>query len=416
MGRRRGLFSGFIYSFGAKRIMRKDWWMMGLAALTVLSCSMEGVSRRPEGNREDVWQGPGMNVGSKEVCYITCFDYPDGYDWRTDPQKGSVKCSLVVFADGLPMMKVPVGDTCQVSPDPDRHRIIDGHLYTDYCTGTEMVIKRDGKTILRYPGCENICGMLVKDDSLYTLGHQNQGEGFVYRRNGRVILERPSGGTFGRLHCDAGHICFAFTEPIISEKETFERYYHCMEEDVTQTALRDDIKKVWDIISYNGEVCYIASLKGVEKPVLFLGGAMNAMVMPEGAEPLSFRMMAGEDHLFWEGLFIASDNTVASALWFSPERCIAFEEGMVANSCFVSGDGICCAFNPAALGGVIYRAGEEFAMPAGYAAMGPCCGAMVNGILHVGLSSLDGGCPKVWKDGKLDPLDICGYIASVSAY
>lgn len=398
--------------------MDTKWWMMGLAALTVLSCGVEELNRRPEINRDDLWTGPGMHAGSdsKEMCYITCFDYPEDYDWRTDPQKGSVKCSLVVFADGLPMMKVPVGDAYEVSPDPDMHRMIDGHLYTGYCTGLETVIKKDGKTLLRYPGSENICGMVVKDDSLYTLGHPRQGEGFVYRKNGKVILERPAGRTFGRLHRDSDRICFAFTEPVISEKETIERYYHCADGNVTQAAVRDDVKKVWDIMSYNGEVCYIASLKGVEKPVLFMDGIMNALAMPEDTEPLSFRMMAGEEHLFWEGLFVASDNTIASALWLRPGHCISFEEGMVANSCIVSGDGICCAFNPASLRGIIYRGGEEFFMPWGYTVMGTSCGAVVNGIFHVGLSSQEGERPIIWKDGETEPLDICGYIASVSAY
>ena len=398
--------------------MRKNRWVMGLAALAVISCGIEEVGRRPDGNREDVWTGPGMNPGSdsKEVCHITCFDYPDGYDWRTDPQKGSVKCSLVVFADGLPMMKVPVGDAYEVSPDPDMHRMIDGHLYTDYCTDAEIVIKKDGKTVLRYQGCENICGMIVENDTLYTLGHPRQGKGFTFRKNGEVILERSSGRTFGRLHRDDGRICFAFTEPIISENESIERYYHCTDGKVTQTALRDDVKKVWDIMSYNGEVCYIASLKVVEKPVLFLDGIMNALVMPQDAEPLSFRMIAGDEHLFWEGLLKAPDNTVASVLWFRPGQYMAFADGMVANSCIVSGDGICCAFNPAALRGVIYRAGEEYFMPWDYAVMGTACGAVVNGILHIGLSSVEGGQPMIWKDGKLDTLDICGYIASVSVY
>ena len=398
--------------------MRKDWWMMGLAALAVVSCGIEEVSGRQEINREDVWTGPGMHIGStsKEVSYVTCLDYPDGYDWRTDPEKGSVKCSLVVFADGLPMMKVAVGDAYEVSPDPDMHRMIDGHLYTDYCTGSETVIKKDGKTILRYAGSENICGMLVKDDTLYTLGHPRHAEGFIYRKNGEIILERSSGKTFGRLQYEGDRICFAFTEPVISEKETIERYYHCTDGHVVQTAVRDDVKKVWDIISFNGEICYIASLKGVEKPVLFMEGRMNALVMPEKTEPLSFRMMTGGEHLFWEGLFIASDNTVASALWLRPGQFTSFKDGMVANSCIVSGDGICCAFNPTSLRGVIYRGGEEFFMPWDYAVMGTSCSAVVNGILHIGLSSLKGEQPMMWKDGDLEPLDVCGYIASVSVF
>jgi hypothetical protein len=47
--------------------------------------------------------------------------------------------------------------------------------------------------------------------------------------------------------------------------------------------------------------------------------------------------------------------------------------------------------------------------------MGAGCGAVANGIFHLGLSSLEGGCPKLWKDGKLELLEIHGYIASVTA-
>lgn len=398
--------------------MGKNLWIAGLTAMVAVSCGVEEISRRPDVNREDVWTGPGIDAGSgsKEVCYVTGFDYPKGYDWRTDPEKGSVKCSLVVFADGLPMMKIPVGDEYEVSPDPDMHRMIEGHLYTDYCTGKETVIKKDGRTILRYPGCENICGMTVKDDTVHTLGHSRQGEGFIYRKNGEIILKRSTGKTFGRLHRDGDRVCFAFIEPVVSEEESIERYYHYADGDIIQTALRDDVKKVWDIISYKGEVCYIASLKGVDRPVLFMDGIMNALTMPEDMNPLSFRLIAGEDSLFWEGLLTSEDGFVSSALWLRPGHCISFEDGMVANSCFVYGSGIYCAFNPASLGGVIYRAGEEFVMPGGYTVMGTDCGAVVEGIFHIGLSSQDGGNPKIWKDGRTETLDICGYIASVSVH
>ena len=92
-------FQRIIPSFGAKRIMKKLWMMICVAA--VFSCGMEEVSRRPEGNREDIWTRPGMSAGDPErgVCYVTAFDYPDDYDWRADREKGSVKCSLTVFAD-----------------------------------------------------------------------------------------------------------------------------------------------------------------------------------------------------------------------------------------------------------------------------------------------------------------------------
>ena len=39
----------------------------------------------------------------------------------------------MVFADGVPMLRLPVGEGHEVSADPDMHEIIDGHLYTVFC-------------------------------------------------------------------------------------------------------------------------------------------------------------------------------------------------------------------------------------------------------------------------------------------
>lgn len=407
-----------IPSFGAKRIMRNWCVMIGIAAL--VSCGIEEVSRRPEENREDIWIRPEMNSGdgSREVCYVTAFDYPDDYDWRADREKGSVKCSLTVFADGVPMMKVPVGDMYEVSSDPDMHRMIDGHLYTDYSTDCETVIKKDGKTVLRYTGREMICGMLVEGDTLYTLGHPRQGEGFTFRKNGKTVLARPAGRTFGRLHRDNGNICFAFTEPVLSEDGDMERYHHYSDGNIVQTAVRDDIKKVWDIYSYKGEICWAASLTGIDRPVLFKDGTLNSMIMFDGYSPLTLSILEGEDVLYLEGILTSPDLALVSAFWDSPGHIMSPEDGYVASSRCISGDGMSLVFNPVygSGKGLIFRCGEEMAMPAGYSVMGLSCAAVADGILHIGLSSQEGGRPMIWKDGQTVFLDISGYIASVSVY
>lgn len=407
-----------IPSFGAKRIMRNWCVMIGIAAL--VSCGIEEVSRRPEENREDIWIRPEMNSGdgSREVCYVTAFDYPDDYDWRADREKGSVKCSLTVFADGVPMMKVPVGDMYEVSSDPDMHRMIDGHLYTDYSTDCETVIKKDGKTVLRYTGREMICGMLVEGDTLYTLGHPRQGEGFTFRKNGKTVLARPAGRTFGRLHRDNGNICFAFTEPVLSEDGDMERYHHYSDGNIVQTAVRDDIKKVWDIYSYKGEICWAASLTGIDRPVLFKDGTLNSMIMFDGYSPLTLSILEGEDVLYLEGILTSPDLALVSAFWDSPGHIMSPEDGYVASSRCISGDGVSLVFNPVygSGKGLIFRCGEEMAMPAGYSVMGLSCAAVADGILHIGLSSQEGGRPMIWKDGQTVFLDISGYIASVSVY
>jgi hypothetical protein len=395
-------------------------WLMILAAGLVASCGIEEVSRRPGAGRDDVWTGPGMNVGSsgKEVSYVTAFAYPEGYDWKTDREKGSVKCSLTVFADGIPMMKIPVGDEYEVSSDPDMHRMLEGHLYTDYSTDSETVIKRDGKTVIRYPGREMICGIIADGEDVYTLGHPRKGEGFAYRKNGEVILQRSVGRSFGRLYRDDASICFSFCEPVVSSEETLERYYHVRDGEVSQEALREDVRKVWDMVSVGGEISYIASVTGIERPVLCKEGELSALILPRDSTPLSINMMAYGESVFFKGVFTSAEITLASAIWFRPGHCVWFDDGMTASSCCISGDGICCTFNPKSSSdsGRVYRFGDMMQLPSGYAVMGEECAAVARGILHIGLSSLEGGKPAIWQDGDVRTLDVNGFVASVSTH
>ena len=137
--------------------------MLSVISLVITSCGISEIEtgRRPSGGNN--WRNPSFSIdtsaNARKVCYVTGLDYPEGYDWRSDSENGTVKCSLVVFADGVPAMKVAVGNEYHISPDPDMHRIINGHLYTDFSTDDETIIKKDGQEIFRYPGREMICGM-----------------------------------------------------------------------------------------------------------------------------------------------------------------------------------------------------------------------------------------------------------------
>ena len=394
--------------------------MLVAAVLMTVSCGLEEVSRRPQNGAGEVWFGPGINVGKndpeKKTVYVTAVEYPDGYDWRADVEKGSVKCSLVVYADDVPVMKVPAGDEYEVSPDPDMHRMSDGHLYTDYSTDSETVIKKDGKEIFRYSGREMICGLLTEGEDVYTLGHPRRGEGFTYRKNGDVIVERNGGRSFASLYRDGTSICFAFCEPILSQKDTLYRYYHVSDGNVSQTAVREDIRKVWDVISHEGEVCYLASVTGVSSPVLFRSGTMVALDMPQNSEMLACRLMAEDGHICVEGLYVRPGRSVTSGLWDEAGRSDLFDEGMTVSSICMNGDGVCCVLNGASsrLKGLIYRYGEVSDMPAGYASVGSDPAMVVDGIFHVGLSSLSGDRPMIWRDGRMTQLDINGFISTIS--
>ena len=274
--------------------------------LAAVSCGLSELGDTSRGNQGGIWTGPGLDIGKDDpespVCYVTAFDYRDGYDWVSDVEKGTVKCSLTVFADGVPMMKIPVGDEYEISSDPDMHRMIDRHVYSDFSTARETVVRKDGKELFRFDGREAIVGLLVDSTDVYTLGHPRVGDGFVYRKNGEILLSREKGRSFGRLQRDGKDICFAFSEPVKSQTEVLERCYHVRNGVVTQEALREDVKKVWDVASFRGKVCYVADVVGLRSPVLFMDDGMEALDLPENLEMKTCRLTISSESFCIEGI------------------------------------------------------------------------------------------------------------------
>lgn len=366
-----------------------------------------------------IWGGPLDNPSAgalEQVCYMTAFDYQKGYDWKSDPSKESVRCSLVVYADGKMIMKVPVGDVYEIGADPDMHRIIDGQLYTDYSTDSETVIKKNGQTVFRYPGREAICGMEVRSDDVYTLGQNKSGDGFAYRKNGDILFSRSTGTVMGQLRNAGDSLCFAFYDKIHSAEGDVERYYAVCEGRVRQVAVRDDIKKVWDIVNSGTSVFCLASVTGVDVPVVLVDEEMTAVNMQKGATIVSASLFESKGKIGAEILYRSGKN-LYTVLWFDGMVARTFGIGQTISSLYMSDSGFYCAVNPSTSDrkGIIYRTGEYYEMPLKYSCVGSGAMAMVNGILHAGLASTYGERPILWKDGQMDTLMINGYISSVSA-
>ena len=401
--------------------MKRQFLCAGLWAVVcfaVQSCGITELYKVDVDDKNGVWNGPAADPSpmSPSLTFVSAFDYPDGYDWRSDPDRGHVKCSLVVFREGLPVLKVPVGNEYSVSPDPDMHRIIDGHLYTDFSDGTETLLKKNGKPVLSYPGAEMICDMKVKGSDIYTLGHSRTGQGFALRLNGSVLLSREAGYTFERILIEDTEVSVAFAEPIVSSSGTVERYYVMRGGKVTQIALRDDIKQVWDVAVYGEEIYYLASLTGVQAPVLVSSQGMTTLQMPSSMTVVSCRMNILEGGICVEGV-LADGNQVQSVLWGTDFQYSLFPKGMTFSALCFGEDGLHCTMNPASgMGaGLIFRGGERLEIPAGYACMSRSAMDFASGMLTVGLSSLKGEAPALWVDGRLKNLDINGYISCVTS-
>ena len=395
--------------------------LIAVVLMMAVSCGLKEIGAELEQKDEGVWKGPGADLkpgGSEStkrtVWYVTGFDYPEGYDWVSDSEMGSVKCSLVVYANAVPMLKVPVGTEYQTSADPDMHRIIDGDLYTDYAADSVTVIKKNGRYLFSYPGREMMAGMYVDSSGVYTLGQSRRGEGFTFRKNGDLLFKRDNGWVMGQMASIENG--FAFSEKVAGSG--IERYYMYRNGEVSQIAVRDDIKKVWDAAICNGEICFIASLTGVNYPVLVCGDDMYMLDFPLRATVTSCNFISTEGgDVLIDGVFVMSGGIYTSGLWRKGKRECIFQAGMTVWASCVDDDGISCLLSHYSTGELkISRCGEVCALPEGYTVMGTAPLAMVDGILHVGLTSMEGKEPAVWMDGEIKKLGFNGYISSISVW
>ena len=213
-------------SFVQKERTMKKVLQIVLCVLLACQCSKEygGYKARPV-PRQDYTVYPEEPQLNDTSIYISFVRMLDDYDWRRDSAMRTDGCEIVLMKDMKEILSIPVNAANCVGLGPDMHHIIDGHLYTDYSTEDETIIKCDGKILLRYPGREFLCGLLYKEGDLYTLGQDRSANGFSLRKNGEVMYKKTSGfvagsftnttyGAGGALFEIDGELCFTYKQQI----------------------------------------------------------------------------------------------------------------------------------------------------------------------------------------------------------
>ncbi len=196
------------------------------AALAVTCCTLLepplslGEPRIPENGADSSRSG---SLKRDTVYMVSAVSFPDSYDWQRDTAFGAVTCNLELYEGATRVLSLPAGPSKRISAAPDRHHIIDGKLYSDYCDRSGTTVKCNGETIGEWEEQEIITGILPLDGTVYTLGRSSSGSGFSYRRDGRIIIQSetavPLGGfgmdTYGptgALYLDKGRICFSYRD------------------------------------------------------------------------------------------------------------------------------------------------------------------------------------------------------------
>ena len=360
-------------------------------------------------NSNGVWRGPSYGKYYSDDCYAAGFDYPAGYDWRADSKNGAVKCSLVMFADGIPVLKIPVGDAYEVSFDSSRHRVLSGCMYTDYTDGRTTVIKKDGIELIRYEGAEEVVSMIADGYDVHSLSVPCDSSGFVYRVNGTAVVERTGGVLESALTLSDGKVAFCFSQKSMSASGSSVRYYKVVDGKVTYVELDDDIETVLDVCMCEGKFCMMAITGDSTLPVLIRDGMRRTIPYLMIADMVSCKFVESESICIRFRYRQSYSGNISEHLWFGDNSWKRFDDSYLLSAVAVC-DGICHAVaNPTGdRWGMIYSGDDEYLMPEDYYMYGENCVAFRNNGLYVGLSSRSGCFPVIWTCDGLDTLDING--------
>lgn len=355
----------------------------------------------------------------RKTRYITGVEYPEGYNWLPDLGYSAEGAVLFLMRENERILELPIGyDSC-ISADADMHRCMDGHLYTDFSTDQETVVKKDGAEKFRFFGREMIVSLAERPEGIYTLGQPRSGTGWVYRLNGEIILYKGVGRILHGLHMDGDVLCFSYRDMIETSEGTENRYYIVRDGTPCSIPSTDDITLIEDAVSMDMETHYIARMQGIKGRVIFSGPDATALEMPSGATDISgCSFIMEEGRLFVFGTVYGGSGTgYGNSFWDGTSyMCSAGAEYKIYGYCI--DDGQCYFVSRRPYDGStvrIYRDGTAQSVAPAYdfiygtamgAHMGDCC---------VALSDANkGNRPMLWINDDLETFDFNGAFTSIT--
>lgn len=260
--------------------MRGLIWTAMLMAAGLGGCDYLGTHSNMDRSRGELIRGQGHSdsTGRKNVIsakagsiYAAAVEFGESYDWKADSNYGNEPFNLVLFADGKRVLTIP--SSSGVRPDTDSQRILDGDLYTDYVSGGETIVCKNGTELFRYGGREHIRGFLCENDIIYTLGQSEYGSGVTYRTDGKETFSSSSGYVIGDsgLYMDESVPTFCYASG--------ERFF-CVRDGVEESiTMPPNVRTVYDFRSYSGETAAVLEVlvSRAIKPVIYKGGKTTTL-------------------------------------------------------------------------------------------------------------------------------------------
>ena len=249
--------------------------------LVALACAPEDFSLNPAVSRKDVLGSSGGHSGNGSgdstviiqppvrdtSVLVSAVEFPEDYDWKRDTAFGQVCGKVLLLRNGDRILEIPTGASGKASIDPDMHHLVEGHLYTEYTEGSHTYVFRDGESLYTFDGREYLRGLLPSDGHLYTLSQRRDGNGFVLRRDGEVLLDKEAGIILksfrdypdrqsGALYENEGKVCFHYCKGTGSE-----RVWYSVQ-DLTESQIYVYDGELLDARFFGDDLCVVSTLSG----------------------------------------------------------------------------------------------------------------------------------------------------------
>ena len=189
--------------------------------------------------------------------YLTAFHFPEGIPWRDSVVTGA---QLVLYKNGEEQLRLPVSGT----PEPERHRVVEGHLWTDENENGRMTVSCDGQERFSYAGDELFRGFLVLDGRVHTLGQRPGQEGFCYRIDGKEVYASAIGTVVGRpsdpdwpggaFSVDDGAVYYTYALPVRQAEGPGWEYHVMRGDELVQTIHAGEVDLLYDVRVFRGEI------------------------------------------------------------------------------------------------------------------------------------------------------------------
>ena len=198
--------------------------MAMLVTLACIACKKEPCEcvcyvqeEKPGQEQENPDDGPGEEepqepeIIKTPVFHIAVAEYPDGYDWLRDPERGFVECEIRLLQNRMEELSFPAGDEYQVSTDIWMVRCVGAHVFTGYAAASETVIMKDGAKQFSYPESETLHSVVEAGDAeIYILGIPEDESGWTLRCGEEVIAVSDVGEVVSGLMMDGGDPVFVY--------------------------------------------------------------------------------------------------------------------------------------------------------------------------------------------------------------